>query len=230
MTIKSGELMLWSRANGEINLVRVLRPASTGYACEICDRHGTPIAGDTILAGPKQLSQSVRLSELTYRQSEALMAARANVLVFDNLSPGKLICGQLVNANSEWVNVRYKSACYNRKNHNVWLMPGQAVPEFVEELRQAEASPKHFINSMNTCVTATSGEVDILKAAGQERGFILWNPKSTHAPTVVHKTLEAAMDVQRLMAKRHPGEAFHVCPVGPGLLIETVTTTTEKFV
>lgn len=227
MTIKSGELMLWSRANGEINLVRVLRPASTGYACEICDRHGTPVAGDTILAGPKQLSKAARLSELTHRQTTALMAARANVLVFDNLSTGKMICGQLVNSNAEWVNVRYKSACYNRKNHNVWLMPEQAVPEFVEEVRQADPSVKHFINSMNS-VGAPTGEVDILKAAGQERGFILWNPKSTHAPTVVHKTLEAAMDVQRLMAKRHPGEAFHVCPVGPGLLIETVTQ--EKFV
>lgn len=214
MTIKSGELMLWSRSSGEINLVRVLRPASTGYACEVCDRHGTPVTGgSSVLAGPTQLSQAVRLSDLTHQQSKDLMAARVNVLVFDNLNTGRMICGQLVNTSAEWVNVRYKGALYNRKNHNVWLMPDQAVPantDEIVEIVKLGASP------------ASIPEAILLADAGRKRGFILWNPKSTHAPTVVHPTLEKAREVQRLMAVRHPNEFFHICPVGPGLAIKTV--------
>ncbi len=217
MTIKLNELMLWTRANGEINLVRVLRPASTGYACEVCNRHGTPVAGGgTVLAGPTQLKQAVRLSDLTGRQITALAAARANLLIFDNLSEGKMICGQLVNSNDEWINVRYKSALYNRKSHNVWLLPSQDIPNLADDTDEIIEIVK-LGNS-----PASTPEAAALALAGQRRGFILWNPKSTHAPTVIHPTLEKAQEVQRLMAKRCPNEFFHICPVGPGLAIKTV--------
>lgn len=226
MSISPNELYLWSRSNGEISLVRTLRPASSGWAVELCNRHGTPVVGGgTMLAGLKQLTRAVKLGEVGEREFKALQAARVNVLIFDNVTEGKLICGQIVSASMPWVNVRYKSSVMNRQSHNVYLMPKQALPEF-----KIDPVAAAFEELKQTKPVETTDATAALVAAGAERGFILWNPKSTYAPTVVYPTLDEALKVQRHMAAKCRGEAFHICPVGPGLVIETVTTTTEKFV
>lgn len=58
-----------------------------------------------------------------------------------------------------------------------------------------------------------------LKAAGEKRGFVLWNPASNLPPRVVYQSLAEARSVQEIMANREKDQVFHIMPIGPGLKI-----------
>lgn len=53
--------------------------------------------------------------------------------------------------------------------------------------------------------------------------FILWCPTSKKAPTVTYPNLAKAVEVQKIMAERCPGQVFHICEVQAGLKLEVVT-------
>jgi hypothetical protein len=59
----------------------------------------------------------------------------------------------------------------------------------------------------------------VLKAAGEKRGFVLWNPASSMPPKVIYRSLEEAKRIQEHMASREAGQVFHIMPIGPGLKI-----------
>lgn len=59
----------------------------------------------------------------------------------------------------------------------------------------------------------------VLKAAGEKRGFVLWNPASSMPPKVIYRSLEEAKRIQELMANREKDQVFHIMPIGPGLKI-----------
>lgn len=62
-------------------------------------------------------------------------------------------------------------------------------------------------------------EDQLLYLAGEKRGFVLWNPASQIPPRVKYESLTEAKNVQEIMAKRCPGEVFHIMPIGLGLKI-----------
>lgn len=243
MSIINGARRLWTKNNGELRSVRVIKGANKGsYYVMVLDRLGQDIPDAKVqVASESQLSQAISLQDLTPTQLRIARDRNLNVLVFDNLPEGRILAGQIVSYSLEWVNVRYKSTTMNRKAHNVFLLPCPAAESLLSNMLMDVKSPVSVPADVAAaeqkalreyCIAdlVATPETCSLEHAGLKRGFILWNPKSTHAPTVIYPSIQKARAVQAFMASKHPGEAFHICAVGPGLIVETVTTTTEKHV